>query len=92
MGCTQLSVCDEATVLNIHATQPSCFSFSAYTQEELTVKAHNYELETCGDTVLCLDAKQRGIGSSGCGPEVPKDRQVCAEDLHFTLYLKPENK
>lgn len=92
VGCTELSVCNDTNVLHIHAAQPFCFGFSAYTQEELTTKAHNYELESCGDTVLCLDAKQRGIGSSSCGPEVPKERQVCAEDLHFTLYLKPENK
>lgn len=57
------------------------FSFSAspYTQEELTDRAHNYELQPAGCTVLCVDAAQAGVGSNSCGPEllpayrVPKD-------------------
>ena len=43
---------------------------SHYTQEELTKKAHNFELEESGYTVLCLDARQSGIGTNSCGPEL----------------------
>ncbi|MBQ7455686.1 MAG: beta-galactosidase [Clostridia bacterium] len=48
------------------------FSFSAspYTQEELTAKAHNWELQKSGMTVVCLDACQAGVGSNSCGPEL----------------------
>ena len=58
-----------------------------YTQEELTRKAHNYELSPCGSTVLCLDARQNGIGSNSCGPRLPemykfKDREF---DFKFEL-------
>ena len=35
--------------------KPFCFNASHYTQEELTEKAHNYELHPCDSTVLCLD-------------------------------------
>lgn len=46
------------------------FNVSPYTQEELTAKAHNFELQPSGYTVLCLDYRQTGIGSNSCGPEL----------------------
>lgn len=48
------------------------FSFNAshYTEEELSEKKHNFELEPSGMTVLCVDYKQNGIGSHSCGPEL----------------------
>ena len=48
------------------------FSFNAspHTQEELTDRAHNYELRPAGCTVLCIDASQAGVGSNSCGPEL----------------------
>ncbi len=65
--------------------QSFSFSASPYTQEELTQKAHSYELEECGHTVLCLDAIQAAIGSNSCGPELPeKYRQ---EYGSYTLHL-----
>ena len=46
------------------------FSFNAspYTQEELTEKRHNWELEEAEATVLCVDAQMSGVGSNSCGP------------------------
>ena len=59
------------------------FQFSRYTQEELTKKAHNFELRESGYSVLCLDFQQSGIGSNSCGPELgPKYR---LEQAHFTF-------
>ena len=48
------------------------FSFSAspYTQEELTEKKHNYELQRADAAVLCLDGCMSGVGSNSCGPEL----------------------
>lgn len=43
---------------------------SEYSQEELAAKAHNYELEKSGYTVLCVDYKNSGVGSNSCGPEL----------------------
>ena len=56
------------------------FSFNAslYTQEELEAKAHNFELEPCGDTVFCLDYRQNGIGSNSCGPQLNKRYEMPA--------------
>ena len=50
-----------------------CFGASHYTQEELTQKQHNFELEKSGYTVLCVDAFHNGIGSNSCGPRLMEE-------------------
>lgn len=67
------------------------FSFNAshYTQEELTVKKHNFELEKSGSTVLCLDYVQSGIGSNSCGPELAGQYRLDAQRFEFNMILKP---
>ena len=57
------------------------FSFSAlpYTQEELTSKRHSFELLPCGDTVLCIDGYQAGVGSNSCGPALDEAYRVPQE-------------
>lgn len=67
------------------------FSVSAFTQEELERKRHNYELEPCGSTVLCIDHQMAGVGSNSCGPELLPEYRVCADNYHFSFILKPEN-
>ena len=59
------------------------FSFNAshYTQEELDKKAHNFELEECGGTMICVDYRMSGIGSNSCGP-LP-DEKYLLNDSHF---------
>ena len=66
------------------------FSFNAsrFTQEELTNKAHNFELTPCGDTVFCLDYRQNGIGSNSCGPELNPHYAMPAE-FTFEFSLQP---
>ena len=68
------------------------FSFNAspYTQEELTNKAHSYELEPCGSTVLCVDALLAGIGSNSCGPQLLEQYRPGTK-IDFTCTLTPEN-
>ena len=65
------------------------FNISAYTQEELTEKAHNYELEPCESTVLCLDYKQNGIGSQSCGPRLKEKYRFDEESFTFEMNLNP---
>ena len=65
-----------------------CFNASIYTQEELTAKKHNFELEPCGSTVLCIDAFQNGIGSNSCGPELSKRFESPAH-IDFACTLLP---
>lgn len=68
------------------------FSFNAshYTQEELTKKAHNFELEESGSTVLCVDHRQNGIGSNSCGPALFEKYRFLDETIRFNIRLIPE--
>ena len=72
------------------AGQTFSFNASVYTQEELEHKKHNYELERCGSTVLCLDHKMAGIGSKSCGPDLSEQYRVCDDTFRFSFVLKPE--
>lgn len=69
----------------------STFSFnvSLYTQEELEQKRHNYELEPCGSTVLCIDHQMAGIGSKSCGPDLLPKYRVAADTFRFSFMLEP---
>ena len=70
--------------------KPFCFNASHYTQEELTEKAHNYELHACDSTVLCLDYAQNGIGSASCGPRLAEQYRLDDASFDFSIRLIPE--
>lgn len=73
------------------AVAEKTFSFNAsvYTQEELTIKKHNYELQKSGYTVLCLDYAQNGIGSNSCGPQLQKKYHFDEKIFTFAVKLIP---
>lgn len=75
----------------IVAIADNSFSFNAsfYTQEELTEKKHNYELEPSGYTVLNLDYKQNGIGSNSCGPRPQKKYRFDEEEFVYNITIIP---
>ncbi|MBR5047792.1 MAG: beta-galactosidase, partial [Eubacterium sp.] len=76
----------EGAGLLVYGRNPFSFQVSLYTEEELTKKAHNYELIPSGYTVLHLDYRQNGIGSASCGPALlPRYR---FEEERFTFSLK----
>ncbi|MCI8282135.1 MAG: DUF4981 domain-containing protein [Lachnospiraceae bacterium] len=65
------------------------FNASVYTQEELEEKAHHFELEQSGSTVLCLDYAQNGIGSNSCGPNLLEQYRFDEKRFCFQLKLAP---
>lgn len=65
------------------------FNVSVYSQEELAAKKHNFELEESGNTILCLDYAQSGIGSNSCGPELLEKYRLDEETFHFGVKLIP---
>ncbi len=75
--------------LAVVSSTPFSFNASNYTQEELTCKAHNYELEECGSTVLCIDYAQNGIGSNSCGPVLLDSYRLKQERFFFSVKLFP---
>ena len=64
------------------------FNASVFTQEELESRAHNYELQPCGDVVFCLDYRQNGIGSNSCGPAL-NPSYAMPEEFTFDFSLQP---
>ena len=78
--------------MTIVSTEGFSFNASHYTQEELTEKGHNFELEECGSTVLCVDYRQNGIGSASCGPDLMKKYAFEDETIDFSFRIIPESK
>ncbi|HEY5585883.1 MAG TPA: glycoside hydrolase family 2 TIM barrel-domain containing protein [Ruminiclostridium sp.] len=92
-GCHNVKLLSKAGV-GLVATNNETFSFnvSHYTQEELTAKKHNFELEESGSTILCLDYTQSGIGSNSCGPELSEKYKLDAQRFDFNMVIKPMTK
>ncbi len=90
--CQYVTVSDGSHSLQVTARTPFVFNASPYTQEELTNKAHSFELVECGSTVLCLDYAQNGIGSASCATTLMKKYALDDTDIRFTLRLVPSKK
>nr|MDE6850937.1 beta-galactosidase [Lachnospiraceae bacterium] len=84
--------CDFVEITNdqfgLAAASEKTFSFnvSCYTQEALEEAEHNYELQSCGSTVFCLDYALNGIGSNSCGPAVMEPYRF--DDAKFLFQFK----
>ena len=85
-----VSVSGDGVSLRAVSDVPFSFNVSPYTKEELTEKAHAFELVPCGSTVLSLDYKQNGIGSNSCGPALLKKYRFDEPSFTFCFTLIPE--
>lgn len=85
--CCYLKLQDEQGGLRVYG-ESFCFNASPYTQEELTQRAHHFELKNSGCTVLCIDAFQNGIGSNSCGPNLNAVYEAPAV-IHMNVMLSP---
>lgn len=65
------------------------FNVSFYSQENLASTAHNYELVPDGDTIVCLDYMQSGIGSNSCGPTLLEQYRLDAGEFTFSVRILP---
>ena len=88
--CDYVTVRGERALLTVAGKETFAFNASVYTQEELTEKMHNYELEPSPYTVLCVDYRQSGIGSASCGPMLLEEYRLNGEKMEFSVRLKPE--
>ncbi len=87
-GCDYVAVRGGDRELFVASDQEMCFNASEYTQEELTAKAHSFELEKSGSTVFCIDHAQSGIGSGSCGPQLDFPYRVDRSEYSWRFYLK----
>ena len=90
--CEYVRVKGERSGLTVASDKTFSFNVSPYTQEELTKKAHNYELVPSGYTVLCVDYRQNGIGTNSCGPELLEKYKLDEEEFTFRFQLDPRRK
>lgn len=87
--CSFVEVSDSATALNVKSDNNFCFNASIYSQEELAEKKHNYELVPSGSTILCIDYKQSGVGSTSCGPWLKDEYQLSEKEFSFRFSINP---
>lgn len=87
MNTDYLSLTDGEDCLTF--TADSAFQFSAlhYTIEELDQKAHSYELVPSGSSEILICYKNRGIGSSSCGPALSEQYQITDKQIDFAFHL-----
>lgn len=62
--------------ITIRAEGDFSFNFSEYSQEELTEKKHNFELEKSGYSIIGINLLESGIGSNSCGPEPAEGHKI----------------
>lgn len=75
--------------LSVKGEQAFSFRASAYSEEQLTVTKHDYELKEEDCIWLYLDAKQRGIGSQSCGPALEERYEITERNHEFTFFISP---
>jgi len=86
--CFDLSIkqADEST-MDIFAAEPFSFNLSPYTQEELAMKMHDYELCKSDYRELCIDYKMSGVGSNSCGPELNEAYRLNEKEIVFNVTI-----
>lgn len=89
-GCEYVKIGNGALSLMFESEQDFSFNASEYSAEELSEKTHNYELQKSGFSILCVDYKQSGIGSTSCGPSLLKEYQLKEKDFNLNFFITPE--
>ncbi len=93
-GCRYVKLSNNKLTLVCSGVQPKSgnqknisFNVSNYTEEELWTKHHNFELEKCGNTVLCVDYKMAGVGSNSCGPALAEKYRIQLPEVKGQLNI-----
>lgn len=86
-GCKYASVTDGETTVRFESPDDISFNASIYTQEELSNKRHNFELNPCDSNVICVDQYMAGVGSSSCGPALRDKYRVPLPNLSLKIKM-----
>lgn len=89
-GCEYVKIGAKYLCLKFESEKDFSFNASEYSQEELSRKSHNYELDKSGYSILCVDYKQSGIGSASCGPYLLKEYQFNEKEFDLSFFITPE--
>lgn len=89
-GCRHMSVTNGDVKVTFTAEDTFSFNASEYTQEELSGKRHNFELQKCEDNVICVDSAMAGVGSNACGPQLAQKYRLPLPKLSMKLNISME--
>jgi beta-galactosidase len=89
---TEWASVSNALGMGLLFTSPgSEFSFQAlhYTPEDMTQAKHTHSLRRRKETIVHLDYKMNGIGSSSCGTDLLEQYQLSDKEMAFELRIAP---
>ena len=87
-GRLEAEVVDEwGAGISVASEKSFSFNISRYSQEELTEKMHNFELEEADWTEVYLDYAMSGIGSNACGPRLKEKYQFNEPKFKFHIRI-----
>lgn len=87
-GCKYMNISDGESSVRFTCGGDFSFSASEYTQEELAGKRHNFELEKCGSSVVCIDSMMAGVGSNSCGPALAEKYRLPLPELSAEYHIE----
>lgn len=88
-GCEYVTISNGKISVGVRSDNDFSFNASEYSQEELATKTHNYLLEKSGYSILCIDYKQSGIGSTSCGPYLLEKYQFNEKNFEMNFLFSP---
>jgi beta-galactosidase len=84
-----MTLARESARLRLSSPRPFAFNASHFHPQDLTAAKHTVDLAPRKETVLCIDAAHRGLGTASCGPDTFEAYRIkgkrFALDLHFRL-------
>ena len=86
--CRKASIGNGTNGVTAYAATSFDFSVSNYSDYELAVKKHNYELEESDFVTMHLDYKNSGVGSNSCGPQLLPQYQMNDKEFEWEYQLK----
>jgi beta-galactosidase len=88
-GVRWLELASSDARLRLEAAQPIAFSALHATSEAMTAATHLHELPRVEETILCLDAAHRGLGTMSCGPDALPAYRILQSRYSLNLRITP---
>jgi beta-galactosidase len=77
----------KGTRLGIQSANEVAFSATHFHPQDLTNAFHTHELTPRTETILCIDAAHRGVGTASCGPDTLEKYRLNATRYRLDLTL-----
>ncbi|MDD5199134.1 MAG: beta-galactosidase small subunit [Terrimicrobiaceae bacterium] len=81
-----LELSSDSSSVRIASAHSIAFSAGHFRPEDLTRATHTIDLQPRAETILCIDAAHRGLGTGSCGPDVFEPYKI--KGSRFTLDLE----